>query len=116
MQFTTGPASDVDHDVAMAWLDHMKGVYQGVIDKHSRSGKMEPGDVVKARNHLKALATIELALRQHHEAANGRTYPGGATRPVCIDFKTIATLILPDGTRKHIHRWQNQSAKALKGL
>lgn len=104
MQFATGPASDVDHDAAMAWIDHMKGVYQRVIDKHSGSGKMEPGDVIKARNHLNALATIEMALRQHHEAANGRMYPGGKTRPVHVDFQTIATLILPDGTRKVIPR------------
>ena len=103
MQFSPGPAK-ADHDQAMAWIDHMKGVYQKVIDKHGRSGRMEAQDVIRARNHLAALATIERTLREHHEMANGRAYPGGATRPVTFDLTTIATLILPDGTRKEIPR------------
>lgn len=103
MQISPGPAS-ADHDAAMAWIDHMKGVYQKVIDKHQRSGRMVPEDVVRARNHLKALAVIERTLTEHHEMAHGRAYPGGRSRPVMFDLATIATLILPDGTRKEIRR------------
>ena len=102
MQIAPGHFSDVDHDRVIAWLDHMKGVYQSVIDKHSKSGKMEPADVVKARNHLQCLTLLETAVSEHHEAANGRAYPGGPTRPLHFDLKTVATLILPDGTRKEI--------------
>lgn len=103
MEFSPGPV-DADHDTAMAWIDHMKGVYQKVIDRHSRSGRMEAADVVRARNHLRALAMIERTLREHHEMANGRAYPGGGTRPVNFDLMTVATLILPDGTRKEVPR------------
>lgn len=104
MRFATGAISDVDHDQAMAWIDHMKGVYQTVIDRHSQSGEWVAGDIVKARNHLRSLAIIEKALRQHHEIAQGRDYPGGPTRPVRYRMDTVATLILPDGTRREIGR------------
>jgi hypothetical protein len=104
MQITPGHFSDVDHDRLMAWIDHMKGVYQAVIDKQSKSGNMKPADVVKARNHLQCLTLLEKAVREHHEAANGRTYPGGSTQPLTFDLTTIATLILPDGTRREIPR------------
>jgi hypothetical protein len=104
MQIASGHFSDVDHDRLMAWIDHMKGVYQAVIDKHAKSGKMEPRDVVKARNHLQCLTLLEKAVREHHEAANGQLYPGGPTRPLRFNLETIATLILPDGTRKEIPR------------
>lgn len=103
MQVAPGPVK-ADHDLAMAWVDRMKGVYQKVIDKQSRSGQMVPDDLIRARNHLAALAVIERTLREHHEMAEGRTYPGGKTRPVVFDMTAIATLIYPDGTRKEIPR------------
>ncbi len=104
MQISPGHFSNVDHDRLAAWLDHMKGVYQTVLDKQAKSGKATPSDLVKARNHLQCLTLLEKAVAEHHEAANGRSYPGGKTRPVTFDLQTIATLILPDGTRKEITR------------
>lgn len=103
MNFATGPAV-ADHDFAVAWIDHMKSVYQRVIDRHSQEAGMNPADIVKARNHLKALAVIEETIREHHEMANGRAYPGGRSRPVALNLRTVATLILPDGSRREIPR------------
>jgi hypothetical protein len=88
------PGSSVDHDFAAAWIEHMKGVYQQAINKHAASGLMEASDIIKARNHLKALAVLQKMLSEHHEMAQGQSYDAG---DIGFGLRTIASLIKPNG-------------------
>lgn len=86
--------SKVNHDQLAGWVEHMKGVYQRTIDKHAASGKMDAGDILKARNHLQSLAMIQVLLREHKEMADGKIADFGQ---VGFQLQTMASLIKPNG-------------------
>ena len=102
MTLATGEIQS-DHDAMLEYIDTMKVVYQRTINKHQKSAGMKPQDVAAARNHLRALETMEKMLREHHEMTKGRDYDG-RSRTLSVQLSTIARLILPDGTVKEINR------------
>lgn len=103
MQIATGEIKS-DYERTLEYIETMKGVYQRTIDKHQRSGNVKAADIASVREHLSSLETMERLLREHHEMATGREYRNGKTRPLHINMTSVACLIMPDGTRKEIHR------------
>ena len=103
MQLATGEIQS-DHDAMVAYIDSMKGVYQRVINRHQKDGEMTAKSIIQARTHLRMLENMEKLMREHHEMTKGCDYKNGRTRPLNVDLATVATLILPDGSRKEIKR------------
>jgi hypothetical protein len=84
----------VDHDFVAAWIEHMKGVYQRALDSYAQDGNITGGELVKVRNHLRALAMLQKTIAEHHEMARGKVFDAGDMR---LGMRTTATLIKPNG-------------------
>jgi hypothetical protein len=104
MVMATGEVQ-TEYDRMMAYIDEMKGIYQRAIEKHqAQSDGLNPREIAAAREHIRSLEALEKTLREHHEMTTGRDYGQGRSRPLRLGLKTVAHLILPDGTRKEIKR------------
>jgi hypothetical protein len=84
----------VDHDFVATWVEHMKGVYQRALDSYAQSGNITTGELMKVRNHLRALAMIQKTIAEHHEMARGQTFDAGEMK---FGMRTTARLIKPNG-------------------
>lgn len=82
----------VDHDRLAVYVENMKRVYQGAIDKAGTN--VSARSLNKIKNHLQCLAMIQKIVSEHHEMANGHGYDAGTTH---FNLATMATLIKPNG-------------------